>query len=310
MKFPSPTLTPPTLTPWQFSFNGQTFGNATPSAVLKVTGLGDNPHIRSATPTRARDHGQLVGLDLYGGRTFTITVWAKPNAVSLQTNLLKLAAALEVGLSTEQPLWFQQPNLPLLCVMCRARKKAVPWDVNYGAAMVAKPVAQFHATSPYVFGVGKSVTLGVPPPLPGMTFPATFPLSFGGAVTPAGVTATNNGNSSMRPVLVITGPVTSPYLSNESLPGAPTLAITNPLQTGYTVATGDQLVIDFDAQSVEYYVGGVASGTQPASRMSWVVPGSTWWYLKPGANLIHLVSEDSVAVTGTFEVQWADCYIL
>lgn len=313
MKFPAPTLTVPTLATWQFSFNGFTFGNATPAAVLKVTGLGDNPHIRSSTPTRARDHGQLVGLDLYGGRTFTINVWAQPNATSLQTNLLKLAAACEVGLATEQPLWFKQPNLPVLCVMCRPRKKTVPWDLNYGAAMVAKPVVQFHATSPLVFGKGRSLTVGVPGPLPGMTFPsagATFPLSFGGAVKPAGVTADHTGNAPMKPVLVITGPVTTPSLSNDSLPGAPLMTIRNPTQTGYTVTPGDQLVIDMDAHSVEYYVGGVASGSAPASRLSWVVAGSTWWYFQPGPNLVHLVSEDSTTLTGTFQVQWADAYIL
>lgn len=310
MKFPTPALTPPVLHTWQFSYAGFTWGNATPAAVLKVTGLGDNPKIRSSTPTRARDHGQLVGLDLYAGRTFTIDVWAKPNAVSLQTNLLRLAAVLEVGLQTEQPLWFKQPNLPLLCVMCRPRHKTVPWDVNYGAAMVAKPVAQFHATDPRLYGPGQSVDIGLPVPSKGVKFPITFPVVFGSA-KPGTLGIVNNGNTTMRPVVIFTGPVTNPAVDNASAPGVPSLAFSNPTQgSGYTVAAGDQLVVDLDAQSVQYYVGGVASGSPPAPRMSWVVTGSTWWSLLAGRNLIQFHSSDATATAATCTVHYADAYIL
>lgn len=308
MKFPAPTLTKPSLTTWQFTFNGFIWGNATPSAVLSVSGLGDTPTVRSSNPPRARDHGEWVGLDLYGGRTMTIDVWSRPNNTSLQNELLKLAAALEVGLSTEQPLWFRQPNLPLLCVMCRATKKTVPWDQDYGAAMVAKPVAQLHATSPYVFSAGRSVSVGLPNPTSGLKFPVTFPLTFG-ATSPNGVTVTNGGNSPVRPVLVISGPVTNPRVANASLPTTPTISLSNPFQGTYTVTAGDQVVIDTDVQSVQYYVGGVTNGS-PASRESWIVPGTTWWDLKPGENLVQFLSSDSATSGATVEVQWADSYIL
>ena len=310
MKFPSPSLTPPTLTTWQYSFNGYLFGSATASGILSVSGLGDNPDIRSSDPGKARDHGELVGLDLYGGRTFTVNLWSQAGTnTSVQTTLLQLAGALEVGLQTEQPMWFKVPNYPTLCVMCRPRKKTVPWDVTFGAAMIAKPVAMFHATSPYVYGPGKDATVGLPNPTSGMTFPALFPLTFG-ASTPNGVTVTNGGNSAVRPVLVISGPVTNPQISNASLTGNPSIKLTNPTQSGYTVQTGDQLVVDLTARTVLYYVGGVGSGTQPASRLSWVVSGSTWWSLRAGSNLVQLNSGDSVHVAGTCTVEWADTYIL
>lgn len=311
MKFPSPSLTPPALGLWEFYYNGYTFGGNTPSGALSLTGFGDNPDIRSNDPNRARDHGQLVGLDLYGGRTVTVHLFSQSNGTSLQSTLLDLAAALEVGLQTEQPLWFQQPNMPLLCTMCRARKKTVPWDIDYGAAMIGKPVAQLHATDPRVYGVGQAVSVGLPNPTVGAKFPLTFPISFG-STPPNGVTVVNGGNTSMRPVLVISGPVTNPSVVNASLPGTPTMTFSNPLQSGYTVDAGDQLVVDLDAESIEYYVGGVASGSVPASRMSWWVPGSTWWHLTAGStgNLIQFLSADSAQVGGTCQIQWADAYIL
>jgi hypothetical protein len=131
-----------------------------------------------------------------------------------------------------------------------------------------------------------------------------------GTVAPSGVTVTNAGNTETRPVLVINGPVTNPSVSNASITGGPTLQFSNPNQTGYTVAAGDQLVIDTDTHSILYYVGGVSSGSAPASRGSWLVPGSTWWDLPPGANLIQFLSQDSAAVAGTVQIQWASAYQL
>ena len=308
-KFPSPSLTPPSLLNWQFSFQGYTFGASQPVGVLQIEGLGDVPTIRNGDMVRARDHGELVGLDLYGGRDVTIDFWAKTDGTSLQSALLSLSAALQVGLSTEQPLWFQQPNLPLLACMCRCRKKAVPWDVTYAAANVALPIAQFHATDPRLYTVGQTATVGLANPTSGMHFPATFPISFG-STGASGATVTNSGNVSMNPVVVITGPVTNPTVQNATISGTPALTISNPLQTSYTVLSGDQLVLDLDAHTIQYFSGGVNSGTAGASRMSWLVPGSTWWSLPPGNNLIQFLSQDSVQVAGTAQIQWASSYIL
>lgn len=308
MAFPSPALTPPTLASWQFSLNGYTFGASTADGVLEIDGLGDLATIRSGDMARSRDHGELIGLDLYGGRDFTVNLWAKSDGVSLQDTLLNLAAATVVGLGTEQPLWFQLPNYPLLCCMCRCRKRAVPWDLNYGAANIATPVASFHATDPRIYAAGQSVTTGLPSPTVGMHFPATFPLTFG-ATTPSGVTVTNSGNTEMRPILVLTGPMTNPTIQNTTITGTPALAFSNPTQVSYTVLAGDQMVIDLDLHSVQYYTGGVSAGN-PASRTSWLVPGSTWWDLLPGANLIQFLSADAASVAGTCQIQYASAYQL
>lgn len=159
MAFPS-GVTPPSLANFQWSYNNVLLGASTPLGVLQVTGLVDLPTIRSGDPNQPRAHGQFIGLDLYGGRDITFNIFAKTDGTSLQSTLTAFAAATVVGLNTEQPLWFQLPNLPLLCIMCRPRKRAIPVDKNY-EVNIGYPVAQFHATDPNIYAVGQSVTVGL-----------------------------------------------------------------------------------------------------------------------------------------------------
>lgn len=314
MPFPSPSLTPPTLANWQFSYQGFTLGASQPAGQLKITGLGDLADIRSNDPPFSRDHGEFVGLDLYSGRDIEFDVWAKTDGTSLQDTLLNFAGATALGSpnlngNTEQPMWFQLPNYPLLCTMCRPRKRSTPWDATYAAAQVALPVAQFHATDPRLYAVGQQVTVGLPSPTAGMRFPATFPISFGSS-SPNGVTVTNNGNVEMRPILVITGPCTNPTVQNTSIAGTPYITLSNPSQSSYTVLAGDQLVVDLGAKTVLYYNGGVASGSVPASRTGWLQAGFTFWDLPPGNNVVQFLSQDSAQTGATLTVQWASAYML
>lgn len=309
MAFPSPSLTPPTLSAWQFSYNGLTFGQLTPHGVDSVEGL-DLPAIRTADVARPRDHGEFGGLDLYGGRDITFDLNTMTDGVSLQSALLSLAAATDVAMTNEQPLWFQLPNLPLMAIMCRPRKRTIPFDIAYSSGQ-ALPVVQFHATDPRIYAApSTSVQVSLPAATGGIGFPVTFPAAFGGGGGGGGVTIDNTGNMEMRPVLVITGPCTNPSVENGSLTGAPAITLANPFQTGYTVLSGDQLVIDMDLRSVLYYVGGVGSGTVGGSRRSWIVLGSQWWTLQPGNNLIHFLSQDSGSVSATLAVQYASAYQL
>lgn len=308
MAFPSPSLTPPSLADWQMSYGGLTFGQSTAIKIQKVEGL-DLATIQHGDVQRPRDHGQLIGLDVYGGRDVTLDLEVVNDGTSLASALSSLAAATGVGLTTEQPLWFQIPGMPLLAVMCRARKRTIPMDAAYATGQLAIATVQFHATDPRIYSAGTEATVGLPTPTSGLTFPATFPISFG-ATGPNGVVVSNNGNSPSMPLLVITGPVTNPAVTNASVTGSPTVKLSNPSQTSYTVLAGDQLIVDLDLKTVLYYSGGVASGTAGASRRSWVVWGSEWWALQPGSNLIQFLSGDPAAVAGTCTIEYASAYQL
>ena len=309
MAFPPVGVTPPSLSSWQFQYQGLTFGHGQAIKVAKVTGLGDLAAVRTGDQPRSRDHGELIGLDVFGGRDVTFDLEAENSAGTVEATLLTLAAVTLPGLTTESPLWFQLPGQPLLAVMCRPRNRSLSWDVGYQIGNVATPAVRFHATDPRVYTAPSTATVGLPNPTTGMHFPATFPLTFG-STSPSGVTVTNAGNTEMRPILVITGPVTNPSVQNASITGSPTLSFANPSSGGYTVAAGDQLVIDLDTHSILYYVGGVSSGSAPAPRGSWLVYGSTWWDLSPGNSLIQFNSQDSLSVAGTVQVQWSSAYQL
>lgn len=309
MAFPSPSLTAPSLSAWQFSLSGLTFGAGTPIQIQTVEGLGGLATVRSADQPRSRDHGELIGLDVYGGRDVTIDLDIVAGTSTLAANMAALSAVTEVGLATEQPLWFQIPNMPTLCVMCRPRQRTVKWDVAYSVGAMASLSCQFHATDPRIYTAGADVTVGLGSPTSGMSFPAGFPIVFG-ATTPNSVTVTNAGNTEMRPQLVISGPCTNPSIGNSSIAGNPTLTFSNPSQTSYTVLAGDQLVVDLDLHSILYYSGGVSSGSPGASRAAWLKYGSTWWDLVPGSNVVQFNSADSVSVAGTCQINYASAYML
>jgi hypothetical protein len=203
--FPSPAEKPPSLEPFQWYFNGLTFGANTAIGVLNVEGL-DLAEIRSGDVGIPRDHGQFMGLDIFGGRDVLIDLWIKSGGSSLQATQLELAAATNVMPDSEMPLWFQLPTLPVLCVMCRPRKRPGKIESDYAAANIYKPTLSFHATDPRIYGAGVATTIS--PNHPSTT-----------------KTLANTGNSEMRPIAIFTGPLARPTIKNEAIAGEPFLTI-------------------------------------------------------------------------------------
>ena len=203
--FPSPAEEPPSLEPFQWYFNGLTFGANTAIGVLNVEGL-DLAEIRSGDVNWPRDHGQAAGLDIFGGRDVLIDLWIKSGGSSLQATQLELAAATNVMPDSEMPLWFQLPTLPILCVMCRPRKRPGKIESDYAAANIYKPTLSFHATDPRIYGEG--VETEIKPNHPSTT-----------------KTLDNTGNMEMRPIAVFTGPLARPTIKNKAIAGEPFLTI-------------------------------------------------------------------------------------
>jgi hypothetical protein len=203
MAFPSPALEPPTLESFQYQYNSLKFGAGTAYGVLFAEGL-DLAEIRSGDVNWPRDHGQAKGLDLYGGRDIIFDLWMKTDGTSLQHAQLALAAATVVRPDEELPLWFQLPNLPLLCIMCRPRKRPMKVESDYAAAQIGKPELHLRATDPRIYTAG--VETEIKP-----NHPATSK------------TLNNTGNTEMRPILVFTGPLARPTATNKAIAGEPFL---------------------------------------------------------------------------------------
>lgn len=203
MAFPSPALEPPELLAFQYMYNGLKLGAGTPYGVLQVEGL-DLAAIRNGDVDWPRDHGQAMGLDLYGGRDLIFDIWMKTDGTSLQHAQMALAKATVVLPDEELPLWFQLPNLPLLCIMCRPRLRPLKVDSDYAAANIGKPELHLHATDPRIYTAG--VRTEIKP-----NHPATSKV------------LVNTGNTEMRPILVFTGPLARPTAKNKSIAGEPSL---------------------------------------------------------------------------------------
>lgn len=320
MAFPDPSLTPPDIANWQWSYNGLTMGADTPYGVLTAEGH-DLASIVSGDVGIPRDHGEFMGLDLFRGRDPILDFWIKSDGTSVQHAQLALAAASNVQPNVEMPLWFQLPTLPLLCIMCRPRKRPFKIDANYAAANIAQPSLTLHATDPRMYTAGSSVDVSLGSPDGGLgPFPVgggsalPFPLTFG-VFVPGAETVTNTGIMETRPIVIFTGPLTGPSIQNLTAPGEPLVAFINPFDSPtldpFTVLPGDQLLVDFASpHRVLYYSGGIAAGLPPQPEGGWVTFSSTWWTLLPGDNDLVFRSRDSTDTGGTCTIQWASAYQL
>lgn len=272
-------------------------GAETPFGILKVEGL-DLPALRNGDVNWPRDHGQALGLDLLGGRDIIIDFWMKTDGSSLQKSQTELAAAAMPRPNEEIPLWFQLPNLPIMCVMCRSRKKPVPIDANYAAAQVAEPELQLHATDPRIYGAVEeaSVELGE------------------SVETGSKLTVTNNGNFETRPWFLITGEVKGPAVQSESISPAPTLRFVKPEEPDEaTVPSDAQLLVKTELpHQVRLYPEGYEGHPNNwENKMNYVTWDSIWFDLLPGGNTLryHADSGHSGAAS-TLKVIWSSAWML
>jgi Phage tail protein len=308
MAFPSPSLVPPTLEDFQWQFNGLTIGANTPFGVLKVEGF-DLPEVRHGDVDIPRDHGRTKGLDVYAGKAIIFDLWMKTDGISLQDAQLKLATATLAQPNEESPLWFQLPNLPLMCVMCRPRKRPMTIDSNYAAANIGEPELVLEATDPRLYQAGQAETLTLSTPSGGLAFPVTFPVTFS-STTPSTIVVVN-GNMEMRPIVIFNGPLTNPAIENGSITGSPFLMVVNPEETEFTVQEGDQILLNLGSPHLlQYFQGGVTSGNEPNDIMNWLTSESTWWDLLPSSNTIRFYSQDATNTGGTATLQWAPANII
>lgn len=103
--------------------------------------------------------------------------------------------------------------------------------------------------------------------------------------TGAGVAA-NDGTMPTAPIATIDGPSTNPRVTNSTTGEF--------VQVNVTVGSGEQLVIDFAAKTIEL---------DNVSVYGDFDPDSTWWDLQPGNNTIGFTGG------GTLELRWRHAWI-
>ena len=318
MSFPAPGLTPPTLSAWQASYRGLTFGGFTPGAAYCFQGMPqglDIPAYVTGDQQRALDQGEFAGIDLSPGRDIQYTQAITADNVSFDHARQALGGVMTPGGPTSDPLYLQ---LPSGCYGCMARPRKHQYVVDNVFIQAGRPgslspgtaiaASQWHATDPRWYACPtKTATVGLTPSgsLGGLPFPATFPAMFGGGSYGGQLSVYNLGQMEMRPVLIITGPCTNPVVANLSITGAPWIGV------WISLNVGDTLTIDLDFLSVLYTAAGTSVGQSRANQM---MAGSQRWNILPsqvggGLNTILFTTGDAAFVAGTLTVQSADAWL-
>lgn len=299
MPFPDPGLTPPALNVFELNYGGVSFGGIG-TGTYQLQGINpglDTPSYISSDQQRALDHGEWQGVDLSPGRDIVVTQVCQAGTwADLETARQTLGGVMSPQ-QGEQPLYLQLAGGLFVC-MAKPRKHNFPFDINSVLAKGTVVTSMWHATDPRWYAApSKTASVGLPGPLGGVTFPVSFPASFGGGSYQGLLTVTNAGRMEMRPVLIFTGPLTNPRVTNLTLPGAPTVAFRIALNAG------DQLIVDTDTQSVMLSTAGSMTRVP---RRDVETPGNVWWNLPPGANQLAWLAASG---TGTMTVQSADAWI-
>lgn len=280
-------------TDWTVTFGGLTIGgDGSPYQLSELVGFHEAPEVRTSDQMRSRAHGLFAGTDYLGGRSIVAEVEVVAPHPS-ETVWQAFSSALVVGAESETALGVQMPGLAYgtaVQVGARVRKLSLPIERAYFNGH-GRAVVEWYATDPRVYSqtlttqtASQATVAGT-----GVTFPVTFPLSFGGAVSGGQLTATNAGEFGAPWVATISGPIVNPTLEN--ITTGETLAFVGSL------ATGETLVVDSLARSV------LLNGT--ASRYSWLVVGSQWFTVEPGDNAIRLAGTSGTgSVSFSFRSAW------
>jgi len=257
--------------------------------VLKELKGWDGPPGVGQVIQRSADHGGWPSAAYYGPRLMTLSVEAKAPTQALRD---QAAQQLVQAVPVSDLATFRYDEPVPKQVYCRqtasaniTMNKPTLVDVEFSIPLVA-PDPRKYSTVPF------SGTATVPAPVINpLTLPVTLPIGFPGS-TPAidsAVTCVNAGTFETRPVITVTGPITSPQVVNASTGQVISF-------TGLTLTSAQQLVLYTDNRQA------FLSGTfYPADL------GSAWFVLEPGETQVYLTGSGfagGAAITISFSSAW------
>jgi len=141
---------------------------------------------------------------------------------------------------------------------------------KYQVSLVA-PDGRIYGTSQQTIGSITTLIGG------GFVVPCVVPV-IGSGSSGGSATITNSGNVESHPIITFTGPLTSPYVQNQTSSYA--------FQLDYTIPGGSSVVVDMYNKTV------VLNGSQNLiSAMD--ATNNFWWTILPGQNTIQLSTSNS-----------------
>lgn len=259
------------------------------SNLVEFDGLSDLPDMDTNDSPRMGVDGDWRGEDFARGRTFTVkldNVAATDSA--LADALASFKAAFGVRRSTDAAFRFRFGGEVAKRIYCRTVKRSIPDD--YGRITRLMPaVVQLRAADPRIYADDQSngSTL-IGSTGAGMSWPATWDLSWGGASSAGQIDAANDGDADAPWTATLSGQLVNPYL----VCGGHRLSFTG------TVETGDFLTLDSLNRTV------LLNGA--ASRYEWVDVGAEWFQLTPGANTVQFGADSG---DGILTLVWRSTWL-
>jgi hypothetical protein len=260
-----------------------------PYLVQRIEGLG-RPEVRTSESLRTGRDGLVPGQRLLGGRTIPLELvvigWNQTGFGSALDALRNLSATQDVELRLRLNGIAGGNTVRTLV---HIRRDEIPLESEYTSYAVPAAL-ELRATDPRLYSDGlTTVTLLSTSVTGGLSFPWTFPITFGGAGNAGAGNIVNAGNF-LAPVSVeIHGPITKPRLRNETT--------NQEIFYNGDLAAGEWLAIDTEARTV------LLQGT--ANRY-WLLGATQWWGLVPGTNQIRFSGATSAGALAhiTYRSAW------
>lgn len=295
-----------TISSWQIQLpTGTVVGAGTSVNIVEITGLRDLAALRSGDQPRAQADGMYPGLNLLGPRAVGIKWELTLAPGGVEAALQTLAAAYQnigdpatvcmsagdwlrqnAGIGATKPVSMLQIRLPgrayPFYVFGRPSKYNPPIGLAYSYGQVQVATEWLSTDGVLYDGTVVSGSAGLSSPTSGMSWPASFPWTFGSS-TGGSFSLNNTGSYQASPLFVVQGPVSYPRLTNQGTGQFIALDI--------SLGSSDVLVVDTQA--------GVVTLNGTANRNNVVRVGSSFFTCAPGTTTIGFTSGDAVSVTGT-----------
>jgi hypothetical protein len=223
---------------WQIVLpTGVTVGAGTSVNIVEITGLRDMAPLRSGDVARAQADGSYSGLNLLGERAVTIK-WDITLAPSIETAIQTLSAGWQnvpdpaavtmtsgdwlrqqAGVGTAKPVSMLQIKLPgraaPLYLFGRPTKFSLPINTDYQFGKVQIVTEWVSADGVLYDGSVVTGQSGLPSPTSGLSWPASFPWTFGHS-TGGSIALNNTGSYAAMPLIVLYGPMSYPTITNQN----------------------------------------------------------------------------------------------
>lgn len=261
----------------------------------------DGPDVQGAgVIARSGDHGAWASPQYYAARTMTLTITASAPTQALRDQA-RATLQQAVPISDLAQLRYDEP-IPKYAWVRRSGKvtEAYPTltDVTFTVGLVAPDPRKYASTQ-------RSLAIGLSPADigGGMIVPFSVPFTLATAPPPSTAVATNAGNFETAPVVVITGPVSGPTLTNL------TTGLTVSWST-VTLSAGDVMAVDF--LNRQAFINPSTLSTSPgipsAGGTYWPADvTSAWWQIAPGDNQVQYGGSAGSGSTALF--YWADTWV-